>query len=327
MYQLIQGNNIILNITKEAKTALLVISAIVLLIFGYNFLKGKNLLSNDKVFYALYENVEGLNSSSKVTINGFVVGHIIDISFANKEGKLKVTFQIENDFQFGKKSVAKIYSTGFIGGKNIAIIPEENPTAFAEGNETLASFVEIDVVSEFSDKLDPIQNKLNVVLDKTAVMITSLNRVLNEENTNNISESLKSLSSTLNNFKKTTASLNTLIADNKSSLSLTIDNFKKSSDNINKFSQEISNAEVSKLIADLNTIVGDFSKVASKLNTTSGTAGKLINDPRVYDNLDRATRQLDLLLQDVKLNPKRYVHFSVFGKKGKEYNKPKDSLK
>lgn len=316
-----------MRITKEAKTAVLVISAIILLIFGYNFLNGKNLLSNDKVFYALYNNVEGLNSSSKITINGFVVGHIVDIGFADKSGKLKVTFNVQDDFKFGKNSVAKIYSTGFIGGNNIAIIPEENPKAYAEGNETLASFIEADMISEFSDRLDPIQNKLNIVLDKTALMITSLNKVLNEDNTKNISESLKSLSVTLNNLKTTTNSVNGLIASKEASLSAIIDNFEKSSNNINKFSNEVAAIEVTKLTSDLNKTMSEFSKIADKLNTNSGTAGKLINDPKVYDNLDRATRQLDLLLQDVKLHPKRYVHFSVFGKKGKEYNQPKDSLK
>ena len=316
-----------MKITKEAKTALLVISAIILLIFGYNFLKGKNLLSNDKVFYALYNNVEGLNNSSKITINGFVVGHIIDISFADKSGKLKVTFNVQNDFKFGKNSVAKIYSAGFIGGKNIAIIPEENPKAYAEGNETLRSFVEIDIIDEFSDKLDPIQNKLNIVLDKTALMITSLNKVLNEDNTKNISESLKSLSVTLNNLKTTTKNVNGLIASKQSSFNTIINNFEKSSNNINEFSKEVAAIEVSKLTSNLNKTVSEFSKIADKLNSKSGTAGKLINDPKIYNNLDRATRQLDLLLQDVKLNPKRYVHFSVFGKKGKEYNQPKDSLK
>lgn len=316
-----------MKITKEAKTALLVISAIILLIFGYNFLNGKNLLSNDKVFYAMYNNVEGLNSSSKITINGFVVGHIVDIGFADKSGKLKVTFNVQDDFKFGKNSVAKIYSTGFIGGNNIAIIPEENPKVYAEGNETLASFIEVDMISEFSDKLDPIQNKLNIVLDKTALMITSLNKVLNEDNTKNISESLKSLSVTLNNLKTATNSVNGLIKTKEASLNTIIDNFEKSSNNINKFSNEVAGIEVTKLSSDLNKTVSEFSKIADKLNTNSGTAGKLINDPKVYDNLDRATRQLDLLLQDVKLHPKRYVHFSVFGKKGKEYNQPKDSLK
>lgn len=316
-----------MKITKEAKTALLVISAIILLIFGYNFLNGKNLLSNDKVFYAMYNNVEGLNSSSKITINGFVVGHIVDIGFADKSGKLKVTFNVQDDFKFGKNSVAKIYSTGFIGGNNIAIIPEENPKVYAEGNETLASFIEVDMISEFSDKLDPIQNKLNIVLDKTALMITSLNKVLNEDNTKNISESLKSLSVTLNNLKTATNSVNGLIKTKEASLNTIIDNFEKSSNNISKFSNEVAGIEVTKLSSDLNKTVSEFSKIADKLNTNSGTAGKLINDPKVYDNLDRATRQLDLLLQDVKLHPKRYVHFSVFGKKGKEYNQPKDSLK
>jgi len=316
-----------LKITKEVKTGLLVLSAIALLIFGYNFLKGKNLLSTSKIFYALYDNVEGLDTSSKVTINGFVVGKVMDIDFANQNGKLKVTFSVEKDFEFGKNSVAKIYSAGFIGGKNIAIIPEKSPTVIAKGNETLASVIELGMIGEFSGKLDPIQNKLNVVLDQTAIMITSLNKVLNEENTANISKSLKSLSVTLKSLESVSKNANALIASNESALSTTLDNFKESSENINKLSKEISDVQISKLITDLDKTINDFSKVAEKLNSTDGTVGKFMNDPKIYDNMERATKQLDQLLQDVKLHPKRYIHFSVFGKKGGEYKKPKDSLK
>lgn len=316
-----------MKLTKEVKTALLVISAIILLIFGYNFLKGKNLFSKEKVFYALYNNVEGLDHSSKVTINGMVVGHIIDINFADKTGKVLVSFNVQNDFEFGKNSIAKIYSTGFIGGKNIAIIPEENPTAIATDKQTLPSFIESDMIGEFTEKLDPIQARLNKVLDKTATMLTSINALLNEKNANNISQSLQNLTVALKNLETTSKSINNLVASKQSSIVNTIDNFEKTSSDLSKLSNQVAAVDVKKLSDNLNETVSNFASIADKLQTNSGTAGKLINDPKVYDNLDRATRQLDLLLQDMKLNPKRYVHFSVFGKKNKEYSKPNDSLK
>jgi len=318
---------IILKITKEVKIGSLVISALALVIFGYNFLQGKNILTKNKVFYALYNNVEGLDTSSNVTINGLVVGSILDIDFTNESGQLRVTFSVENDFEFGENSVAKIYSTGIIGGKNLAILPEKKPKTMAKNKQILSSVIEPSLLGGFSEKLDPLQKKLSIVLDETTIMISSINKVLNEENTGNISKSLKTLTNTLSSLNTTSESVKKLIANNENSLSLTIDNFKVSSENINKFSKEISKIEVSKLSNDLEKIINDFSLIAKKLDSNTGTAGKLINDPTVYDNLDRATRQLDLLLQDVKLNPKRYVHFSVFGKKGNEYEKPKDSLK
>ena len=317
----------ILKITKEVKTGLLVLSALALLIFGYNFLKGKNLLSNNKVFYALYDNVEGLDTSSKVTINGLAVGKVLDIDFTDGTGKLKVTFNVENDFKFGENSVAKIYSSGIIGGKNLAIIPEKNPTVMAVNKQVLSSVIEPGLLGAFSNKLDPIQKKISVVLDEATVMATSINRVLNKENTANISKSLKTLTSTLETLNTTTGSVKRLVAANEKSLSLTIDNFKNSSENINKFSKEVSEMEISKLSTDLDKLMKDFSSIASKLDSNSGTVGKLVNDPTVYNNLDRATKQLEQLLQDVKLNPKRYVHFSIFGKKGTEYEKVKDALK
>ncbi len=316
-----------MKITREIKTALLAISAIVLLIFGYNFLKGKNLLSNDKVFYAIYNNIEGLDVSSKVTINGYVVGKVSNIDFIGTSGKLKVTFVIEKDFEFGKKSVAKIYSAGFIGGKNLGIIPEANPTQMAKSGDEISSEIEPDLVGEVVGKLDPIQDKLKVVLDETSISLSRINKLLNEENTANISKALKSLTNTLNTLEYTSKNVDALLAGNRDNLEATLINFKNSSDNINKFSSEVSKVDVRKMMINLDETINKFSLIASKVNSNTGSVGKLVNDPAIYDNLDRATRQLDLLLQDMKLNPKRYVHFSVFGKKEKGYKKPKDSLK
>jgi len=316
-----------LKITKEVKTAIMVLSAIALLIFGYNFLKGNNLLTNSRKFYANYENVGGLTTASIVTINGLKVGKVVDISFSDKAGNLQVAFIVDNDFEFGKNSVAKISGSGIMGGKTLAIIPEINPTVFAESGQTLQSSVDVGIMAAVTGKLDPLQEKLNGVLEKTDLMLAGLNNVLTEENTKNISASLKSLSASLNSLQYTSGSLQSLVAQNELNLNETITNFKDVSSNAKQLTGELSNAKLNETFAKLNETVTTFSNLANKLNANQGTVGKLLNDEKVYDNLDRATRQLDLLLQDMKLNPKRYVHFSVFGKKQKDYEQPKDSLK
>ena len=316
-----------MSITKEVKAAVMVISAIVLLIFGYNFLKGKNLLSSSRTYYAMYDNVGGLSTSSLVTVNGLQVGKILNIDFADAKGKLKVTFNVNSDFQFGKNSVAKIYSAGFISGKNLAIVPEPNPTAFAESGQVLNSSVDQEIMDVVTSSLDPIQEKLNSVLQKTDIMLGSLNKVLTEENTKHISASLKDLSGSLNSLKYTSGSLQSLIAKNEVNLSQTLTNFNDASTNAKLLTDKLANVPLDKTIAELNETISSFSEISKKLNSNNGTVGKLLNDESVYDNLEKATRQMDLLLQDMKLNPKRYVHFSVFGKKNKEYEQPKDSLK
>ena len=316
-----------MKITKEVKAALVVLTAIVLLIFGYNFLKGNNLLSDDRIFYANYESVDGLNMASIVTVNGLKVGKVLDIDFADEKGNLQVKFVVDNDFAFGKNSVAKIYSAGFIGGKNLAIVPELKPNSFAESGQTLKSSIDIGVMDVVSNRLDPIQQKLNSVLQKTDLMLASLNDILTEENTKNISSSLSSLSASLNSLKYTSGSLQSLIAKNEVNLSETMSNFNQASNNAKILTSKLSQAPIDQTMNELNKTVKSFSAIADKLNSNRGTVGKLLNDDEVYDNLDRATRQLDLLLQDMKLNPKRYVHFSVFEKKDKGYEQPADSLK
>ena len=316
-----------MTITKEVKAAVMVLLAIVLLIFGYNFLKGNNMLSNDRTFYAMYDNVEGLTTSSLVTINGLKVGTVRKIDFADEKGSLKVAFIVDSDFEFGKNSVAQIYSAGFISGKSLAILPESNPTVMAESGQVLRSEVDAGLMDVVATSLDPIQEKLNAVLAKADVLIGSLNKVLSEENTNNITSSLKDLGSSLNSLKYTSGSLQSLMAKNEINISKTLTNFSDASANAKQFSDKLSDAKVDSMITELEATIKSFSAISKKLNSSTGTAGKLLNDDAVYDNLDRATRQLDLLLQDVKLNPKRYVHFSVFGKKDGEYEQPKDSLK
>lgn len=305
----------------------MVISAIVLLIFGYNFLKGNNLLSNDRTFYAMYDNVEGLTTASLVTVNGLKVGLVRNIDFADAKGKLKVTFVVDSDFQFGKNSVAKIYSAGFISGKSLAIIPESTPTEMAISGQQLKSEVEVGLMDSVTSSLDPLQDKLNAVLTKSEILISSLNKVLNEENTQNISASLKDLSGSLNSLKYTAGSMQSLMAKNEVNITKTLSNFTDASTNAKVFSDKLSDVKIENMMGELETTIKSFSAISEKLNSSSGTAGKLLNDDKVYDNLDRATRQLDLLLQDVKLHPKRYVHFSVFGKKDGEYEKPNDPLK
>ena len=305
----------------------MVLSAIALLIFGYNFLKGNNLLTSSRTFYALYDNVEGLSTSSLVTINGMQVGKIRKIGFEDTKGKLRVTFSVESDFEFGKNSIAQIYSAGFISGKSLSIIPEQNAVTLAENGQELQSKVDDGLMDVVANSLDPIQQKLNAVLQKADVMLASINILLSEENTKNISTSLKDLSSSLNSLKYSSGSLQSLLAKNEVNLSQIITNFSHASANAKTLTEKLAKAPLDETVAKLNETVSTFSSISKKLNSSHGTAGKLLNDENVYNNLEKATRQLDLLLQDMKLHPKRYVHLSVFGKKEKEYKQPKDSLK
>ncbi|MCG9972319.1 MlaD family protein [Christiangramia crocea] len=314
--------------SREVKTALLAIIAIVILIFGYSFLKGENLLDNSRTFYAVYDDVEGLSPSSEVTINGLKVGKITGIDFLNKKGELLVTFTVKNDFPFSKNSLAEIYGGNIIGGKSLAVIPKyDAKIGMAKDGDTLKGSKEEGIMELVNDRLTPLQKKLEGTIVSADSMLTAINQILNDSTRKNIRGTFKNLDHTVTSFRITAEELQGIVQGNSEKLDRTFTNLDEMSTNFNQFSDTLTSMDIRKLTSDLEKVVADFESVSDKLNNGNGTAAKLINDDAVYNNLDRATKQLEQLLQDVKLNPKRYVHFSVFGKNPGPYDPPKDTLK
>lgn len=275
----------------------------------------------------MYDDVEGLSPSSPVTINGLKVGQITNIDFVDQSGLIQVTFTVENDFKFSKSSIAKVYGGGIIGGKSLAIIPDYNDPEIAESGDILKSEVEEGIMELVNDKLTPLQEKIESSIVSADSLLTSLNKIMDDSTRNNIRSTFNDLGETARSFKGTAYELEGLVKNNSSKLDRTFTNLDEMSTNFNKFSDTLSTMNIGKITNDIENVVADFEKISSNLSNGQGTAGKLLNDDKVYDNLDRATKQLDQLLQDIKLNPKRYVHFSVFGKKPGPYEPPQDSLK
>ncbi|EAP86574.1 MULTISPECIES: MlaD family protein [Croceibacter] len=316
-----------MKITREVKTAVLVLSAIALLIFGYYFLKGNNLLDGSRTFYAVYDDVEGLARSSKVTINGLQVGKVTDIQIIDSRGNLAITFTVENDFEFSKNSIARIYGGGIIGGKSLAIVPTYEQGQMAKDGDTLNSEIEEGLLELVNDRLTPLQKKIENVIVSVDSLVNGFNEILDPNTRQNLRNSFASLDRTMASLENTSGTLNGILTDNKPKLDRTFTNLDEMSYNFNSFSDSLAEVNLAGIVNDFEEIAADLKNVAAKANSTDGTVGKLLNDPKVYDNLDRATKQLEQLLQDVKLNPKRYVHISVFGKRNKDYKPPKDSLK
>lgn len=313
--------------SKEVKTALLALLAIILFIFGYSFLKGKNLLDNSRTFYAVYNEVGGLSTSSAVTINGFKVGNVTDIGFLNETGKLVVTFNIDNEFQFSQNSTAQVYGGGFIGGKSLRIIPTYKEEKYAESGDTLRSDTEEGLLELVNEQLTPLQQKVEKAIVSADSLISSLNEVLNPETRHNIKNTFEDISLTVASLKGSAKSIEGVLTNNSEELDSTISNLSEMSANLNNFSATLASIELNQMVNNMEKVVADLETVTNNINNGKGTLGKLMNDPALYNNMEQATNQLKELLQDMKLNPKRYVHFSVFGKKPGPYEEPKDSLK
>lgn len=311
-----------MKISKELKTGFIALLVIALFIWGFNYLKGTNLFDPpSRTFYTEYNNVQGLSKTSEVTINGLVVGQVTRISLNTdplKKGTLLVEFNVAGDFEFSKESIAKIYSASLMGGKSLAIIPNFEGQLAVSG-DYLNGEVESDILSSFSDKINPLQSKVENVIVSADSLLVGLNEILDKRSRREIKTSITEINTTIDNFKNMSIALNGIIETNSQKLNKTMTNVEKASINFVRVSDSLNTLELNKTMQKLQQTVDSFNAVIHKMEEGDGSIAKLINDQQLYENLKNTSKEMEELLKDVKENPKRYVHFSIFGKKEKEY--------
>ena len=310
-----------MKISNEFKVGLLAVISILLFIFGYNYLKGNNLLKNSRTFYAVYDNVEGLSKSSPVTINGLQIGSITDINFLDETGKLVVSMNINNDFVFSSNSVAKIYGGNLIGSKSMAIEPVYQQDNIAKSGDTLPGKIDPGLLELVNNRLTPLQSRVETAVTDVDTLITSVNKILNPKTQKSIQESFININSTLNSLKNTSQEINELVANNHNNINESFENINKTTENLQQVSDSVAQIDVTKMSQDLEKSIANIKEVTKKIENSDGTLGKLIHDDQLYKNLEGASNEMQELLNDIKTNPKRYVHFSVFGKKNRPYKK------
>lgn len=308
-----------MKLSNEIKTAILVLSGILMFIVGFSYLKSNNIFSSDRTFFAIYDDIEGVSVGTPVTVSGFNVGSIQDISFYQNTMDILVKFRVENKVKFSKNSVAQIYETGLIGGKALAILPNNGP--LAQSGDTLRSSIAPGLTELVNDKLSPLQEKIESTFVSADSLLKNINNVLDVNSQNQIKESFSQLSDLAVNLKESAENLNSIINSNEIKINDIVSNVDNFSSNFSSLSNSFSDVEV--IIGNLTKTSNNLNSIIDEISSGDGSFNQLIYDDSMIKSLNEASNNLNLLMEDLRLNPKRYVHFSLFGKKNKEYQSKK----
>ena len=298
--------------SKEIKTAILVLSGIFLFVYMFNYLKGDGLFTNQRIYYSKFKNVGGLAPSTPVSINGLKVGKVKSVDFTDDgTANLVVTLAIESDFEFSINSKVQLYDASLLGGKGVNILPAFDNGEIAKSGTYLTGVSSDQGISGMIDKkIKPIQDQVENVMSNANSVLGNVNGILDSIQLN---ATLLKLNQTLTSYKQTSDLLNEMLVLNKDTLTATLSNLKQISSSIDRDT-------LSNVIHNLSKSLTSLNLILNQMNSGNGTLGKLLNDDNMYQNLEGATKQLEALLQDFKLNPERYIHVSVFGKKTKPYD-------
>lgn len=307
-----------MKLSYEIKTALLVMSGIFLFIVMINYLKSNDIFVSDRSFFAIYEDVEGVSTGTPVTISGFNVGSVQDISFFGDDAKLLLKFRVENDFEFSSNSIAQIYETGLIGGKALAIIPV-NGKNLAISGDTLQSDIAPGLTELVNDKLSPLQEKIESMVVSADSLLIAVNSVFDIETKQSLTSSIENFSATIQSAKKSVDVLEEVLGNNENRLNSIIVNADQSLKNFSNLSENFD--ELDLVIENLSKSSTNINSITSEIKSGNGLVNKVVYDEVFVESLDQISSNINLLLEDLRMNPKRYVHFSLFGKKNKTYSK------
>lgn len=316
-----------MKISNETKVGAIAAIAITILVLGFSFLKGKTLFGKSHTLYAKYTNVQGLAASNPVMINGLQVGSVYKITTDKNMKVIVVNINMTKDVNIPKNSVALIKST-LLGVTSIDVKLGDAADYIPE-NDTIPTAASSGMFSEVLGKVDPILYQVTKAVNSIDSVLLNVNRILDPTAKNNVAGILDNLNKTSAHLIGSAASLEILLNTQTGALAKTLDNLNsfttnlaanngkitQTLTNLDKTATNLANLDLQKTLNTLNSTINDLKSLVNKVNTNSGTLGLLLNDSKLYNNLTATANKLNLLIDDLKTNPKRYVSLSIFGKK------------
>lgn len=315
-----------MKINKETKIGFIFLVAAGLLYWGYNFLKGKDVFTQERTFYAIYQDVSGLAKSDPIYINGLRAGQVKNLYFENNfTGRIIAELQITSNFPIPQNSTAKIISTDLMGTKAIGLSIGDSGKLLEDG-DTLNASIESTLQEQMEQTLGPLKHKAEELLSSVDDILTNLQGILNSETAANIQMSMSHLEQSLENMESVTGNLDSLVSKEKSSIETILENAESITTNLrnnnesltaiiqnfHQISDSLAAADMASTLHHANKALADFSTIMNKINSGEGSMGMLMNNDTLYFELEKSARDLNLLLEDIKANPGRYVKFSLF---------------
>lgn len=320
-----------MKLSKEFKIGVVVVCAIGTFIWGVSFLKGSNLFSNRQYLYAVYPKIDNLIIGSPLQINGYKIGQVKSISLLQQGDNtgILVKFLVTEEVEIPKGSIAKAVSADLLGTKAVEIIYNNKSKEFVENGDTLVAETEQGLKESFNKQLAPLQAKAEHLISEIDTVMTVVGQVLNTKTRDNIDRSFEGVKKAILSLEQTAYKLDDLVASEKPKVDAVLTNLSGISSNLNKNEAKINNilnnfsslsdslakSQLKTAVANADATLKELNTLMAKINQGQGTLGKLAKNDSLYNNLNKSAEDLDKLLKDLKENPKRYVHFSLFGRK------------
>ncbi len=322
-----------MKIRREFLIGVLVVVSIVLMYFGLSYLKGVNLLQKQLKFYGVYDNAAGLQASNPVILNGYKIG-IVKAVHLHENGSGKIVVEVllrDANLQIPDDTQLEIYDADLFGGKAIQLILGSN-TLLAEDRDTLQTSISLGLAESVKQEIEPLKQKTTQLFASVDSLMTNIRKVLSSEQTEDLGEIFSSLKNTMNNLERTSSELNGALSSNKGKLSAIFSNVESISANLKNNNEALTHAiqnvslitdSLAKLnltttLSKVNNALAGVNEITNEINAGHGSLGKLIKTDSLHTEVMSASHSLDLLLNDMRVNPKRYLSFSVIGRKSEE---------
>ena len=313
-----------MKISNETKIGILTVVGLAILILGFSYLKGNDVFSSSNKFYAIYRNVEGLTLSKPILVNGFQIGHVSNMTLQTESGFTIVEFKVDPKYPIPANTLARLESTDLLGSKAI-IFELGNSRELAENKDTLRA----DIQGSLAQSLQPVQRKAEILMDKVDSSLAAINKILNPEFQRNVDRSFLSIANSLQTLEGTTKKIDRLVGAQSGHIDAIMSNaealtvslrastgrLNTTTANFERLSTDLANSNIKGTLDNANKAMGDLQATVAKINSGQGSLGLLLNDNSMYNNLNSASANLNNLFIDLKAHPKRYVSFSVFGRK------------